>query len=183
MKTIAVIVGSLRKDSLNKKLAQAVEALAKDLWTCRYADIGALPLYNEDLWPSPPAPVGALKQLIESSDGVLVVTPEYNRSVPGVLKNALDWASRPSGKSSFKHKPAAVLGASSGQVGTAVAQAHLRGILGPSGATPMQSPEVYITAKEGLFDAGGAITDEKIRANIQKHIDAFDAWIARLSPD
>ncbi len=181
MKTIAVIVGSLRKDSINKKLAQAVEVLAKDLWTCRHADIGSLPLYNEDLWPNPPAAVGALKQLLETSDGVLVVTPEYNRSIPGVLKNALDWASRPSGKSSLKHKPVGVLGASVGHVGTAVAQAHLRSILGPSGATPMQAPEVYITAKDGLFDAAGAITDEKIRANVQKHIDAFDAWIARLA--
>ncbi len=182
MKTIAVIVGSLRRDSLNKKLATAVETLARDLWTCSYADIGSLPLYNEDLWPEPPAAVSLLKKLIESSDGLLVVTPEYNRSIPGVLKNALDWASRPGGKSSFKHKPVACLGASVGAIGTAVAQAHLRSILGPSGALPMQSPEVYITAKEGLFDASGAITDERVRSSVQKLIDAFDAWIARLAP-
>lgn len=182
MKNIAVIVGSLRKDSWNKRLALAMEVLAKDIWKVTYADIGALPHYNEDLWPNPPAAVGAFKQLVESSDGVLIVSPEYNRAMPGVLKNALDWASRPSGKSSLKHKPVAFLGASPGPAGTLVAQSNLRAVIGPSGGIPMQQPEMYVTAKDGMFDANHVITDEKTRAGVQKHIDAFDAWIARLTP-
>lgn len=182
MKNIVVIVGSLRKDSWNKQLAQAVEVLAKDLWKVSYADIGALPHYNEDLWPNPPVAVGAFKQLIEDSDGVLIVSPEYNRSMPGVLKNALDWASRPGGKSSLKHKPVALMGASIGPSGTTVAQSHLRSVVGPSGGIPMQQPEVYVTAKEGVFGADHVISDEKIRSSVQKHIDAFDAWMARLTP-
>lgn len=182
MKNIAVIVGSLRKASTNKQLAQAIEVLAKDLWKVTYADIGALPHYNEDLWPTPPAPVGAFKQLLESSDGVLIVSPEYNRAIPGVLKNALDWASRPSGKSSLKHKPVAFLGASPGPAGTLVAQANLRAVIGPSGGIPMAQPEMYVTSKDGLFDENHVITDEKTRAGVQKLVDAFDAWIDRLTP-
>lgn len=181
MKTVAIMVGSLRQGSWNKKLAHAVEKVAGARWTCRYADLASVPLYNEDLWPTPPAAVPALKQLIETSDGLVIVTPEYNRSLPGVLKNAIDWATRPGGKSSFKGKPTAILGASAGQLGTAIAQSHLRSILAPIGALALTGPEVYVTGKDGLFADDHTINDERVRGSVEKLVDAFDGWMARLA--
>ena len=126
---IAVIVGSLRRDSFNKKLANALTPLMPDDMVLRHAEIGDLPLYNQDDDDNQAPPVKRLKSQIEAADGVLFVTPEYNRSMPGVLKNAIDHASRPYGKSSWRGKPAGIVGISPGAMGTALAQQHLRSIL------------------------------------------------------
>jgi chromate reductase len=154
---IAVIVGSLRKDSFNRKLADALARLAPEGTEFTQLEIGDLPLYNQDDDGSPAPPVTRLKTAIMEATGVLFVTPEYNRSIPGVLKNALDHASRPYGKSAWAGKPAGVIGASVGAIGTAMAQQHLRNVLAYLDMPTMGQPEAFIHAKEGLFDDDGNI--------------------------
>ncbi|HEY8856491.1 MAG TPA: NAD(P)H-dependent oxidoreductase, partial [Rugosibacter sp.] len=149
---IAVIVGSLRRDSFNRKLAGAIVKLAPPEFSFRQIHIGDLPLYNQDDDENPTDPVKRLKAEITASQGLLFVTPEYNRSVPGVLKNALDHASRPYGQNAWAGKPAGVLGISVGAIGTALAQQHLRNILAYLNVPTLGQPEVFIQAKEGLFD-------------------------------
>ena len=144
MTKIAVIVGSLRRESINRKLATALSKLAKPGTEFNFVKIDDVPLFNQDLEPSPPASVTRLKKDIESADGVLIVTPEYNRSIPGVLKNVIDWASRPYGKNSFDGKPTAAIGTSQGAVGTAAGQQHLRSILTYLNVVQMGQPEGYI---------------------------------------
>jgi chromate reductase, NAD(P)H dehydrogenase (quinone) len=177
MSKIAVIVGSLRRDSINRKLAEALAGLAKPKDQYAFSRIDDLPLFSQDLEPSPPAAVTRLKREIEAADGVLIVTPEYNRSIPGVLKNAIDWASRPYGKNSFNGKPTAGIGTSMGSVGTAAAQQHLRSIFAYLNVKLMGQPEGYITFKQGLVDDAGNVTDEGAREFLQGYVDAFAAWI------
>jgi chromate reductase len=179
MSAIAVIVGSLRRDSINRKLAGALAQLAASRDRYTVSRIDDLPLFSQDLEPSPPAAVTRLKGEIESADGVLIVTPEYNRSIPGVLKNAVDWASRPYGRNSFDGKPAATIGTSMGAIGTAVAQQHLRTILVYLNVILMGQPEAYIAFRQGLIDAEGRITDEGTRKFLQGYVDTFSAWIER----
>src|SRR5215470_16294572 len=179
MSKIAVIVGSLRQDSINRKLAEALAKLAAPKAQFAFCKIDDLPLFNQDLEPSPPAAVTRLKGEIESADGVLIVTPEYNRSIPGVLKNAIDWASRPYGKNSFNGKPTAGIGASGGAIGTAAAQQHLRSILAYLHVTLMGQPEGYIQFKQGLVDDQHNVTDESVRKFLQSYDDAFTAWVER----
>jgi chromate reductase len=176
---IAVIVGSLRRDSNNRKLAEALAALAKPKAEFVFAKIDDLPLFSQDLEPSPPAAVTRLKREIEAADGVLIITPEYNRSIPGVLKNAIDWASRPYGKNSFNGKPTAAIGTSMSTVGTAAAQQHLRSILAYLNVKLMGQPEGYIVFKPGLVDEAGNISDESTRKFLQGWIDSFAAWVER----
>jgi len=178
---IAVIVGSIRRDSINRKLAEALAKLASPKAELAFCKIDDLPLFSQDLEPSPPAAVTRLKREIESADGVLIVTPEYNRSIPGVLKNAIDWASRPYGKNSFDGKPTAAIGTSMGAVGTAAAQQHLRSILAYLNVKLMGQPEGYIVFKPGLVDATGAVADESARKFLQSYVDAFAAWIDRTA--
>lgn len=174
---IAVVVGSLRKDSYNKKLAHALAKLVKGKMEFVFVDIGGLPLFNQDLEASPPASVTKFKNEIESADGVLFVTPEYNRSIPGVLKNAIDWGSRPYGKSSWAGKPAAICGASPGAVGAAVAQNHLRSITGGFLDMPtMGQPELYLTWKDELIDADFNVTNDSTKAFLQGFVDKFSLW-------
>jgi len=180
MSKIAVIVGSIRRDSINRKLAEALTKLAKPGTQFTFAKIDDLPLFSQDLEPSPPPSVTRLKGEIEGAGGVLIVTPEYNRSIPGVLKNAIDWASRPYGKNSFNGKPTAAIGASMGSVGTAAAQQHLRSILGYLNVILMGQPEGYIAFKQGLIDADGKITNEGTRKFLQGYVDAFSGWVERL---
>jgi chromate reductase, NAD(P)H dehydrogenase (quinone) len=180
MSSIAVIVGSLRRESLNRKLAQALARLAMPRAELALLKIDDLPLFSEDLEPNPPAAVTRLKREIEAADGVLIVTPEYNRSIPGVLKNAIDWASRPYGKSSFDGKPAAVIGTSMGAVGTALAQQHLRGILSYLNVKLIGQPEGYIVFKPGLIDASGGIAEESVRKYLQGYVDALTSWVERM---
>lgn len=173
---IAVAVGSLRKDSFNKKLAHALEKLAPAGVSFTYLNIGDLPLYNQDNDDKQPESVLRLKKEIQTADALLFVTPEYNRSIPGVLKNALDHASRPYGKNAWGGKAGAVIGVSVGSTGTALAQQHLRNILSYLDVRLLTQPEVYIQTKEGLFDDQGNIGPGS-QQFLQGWMDAFVAWI------
>ena len=141
---IAVVIGSLRNDSINRKLAIALAALGPQDFSFEHVEIGDLPLYNQDDDGNPPEPVRRLKTEIAGAAGVLFVTPEYNRSIPGVLKNAIDHASRPYGQSAWAGKPGAVIGASGGAIGTAVAQQHLRNILAYLDMPTLGQPEMFL---------------------------------------
>ncbi len=175
---VAVIVGSLRKDSINLKLGKALAKLGEDKLEANFVQIGDLPLFNQDLEANVPAPVTRLKNDIESSDAVLFVTPEYNRSMPGPLKNAIDWCSRPYGKNSFAKKPAAICGASIGVIGTACSQTSLKPILSYLDIALMGQPELYLHFTDNLIDGEGNITNENTKKFLQKFVEAFATWIA-----
>ena len=160
---IAVIVGSLRSESINRRFAHALAKLAEGTLEFQFIELGDVPMYNEDLWQDPPAAVMRLKQSIEACDAVLFVTPEYNRSVPGVLKNAIDVGSRPNGKSVWGGKPGAIIGTSVGAIGTAIAQSHLRGVCAYLDIVLMNQPEMYIKHDEKRIDASGNIVSEDTR--------------------
>lgn len=174
---IAVLVGSLRRDSVNRKLAQAVFPLAPDGFQFNELKIDDLPLYNQDDDGHPADSVRRIKSQIKASHGVIFCTPEYNRSVPGVLKNAIDHASRPYGQSAWDGKPAGVIGASIGAVGTAVAQQHLRGMLGYLNMPTLGQPEAFIHVKEGFFDASGGFASAETRKFLQTWMDRYVAWV------
>lgn len=173
---IGVLVGSLRKDSLNRQLASALERLAPQGFTLHQLPIGDLPLYNQDDDSHPAPAVQRLKTDILASAALLFVTPEYNRSVPGVLKNAIDHASRPYGQSAWAGKPAGVLGASLGSTGTALAQQHLRNTLAYLDMPTMGQPEAFLHAKEGLFTADGGIGPASL-GFLQTWMDHYVAWV------
>lgn len=174
--TIGVVVGSLRKESLNRKLATALAQLAPPEFVFKQVEIGGLPLYSQDDDGHPAAAVVRLKEEIKGSDGLLFVTPEYNRSMPGVLKNALDHASRPYGQSVWGGKPGAVVGITIGTSGTALAQQHLRNVLAYLDVATMGQPEVFLQHKEGFFDSDGNIGADS-RAFLQGWMDRFIAWV------
>jgi chromate reductase len=176
---IAVIVGSLRKDSINRKLAQALIKLGPSEFSFTQLEIGDLPLYNQDEDANQAASVIRLKTEVKTASGVIFVTPEYNRSIPGVLKNALDNASRPYGDSAWTGKPAGVLGASIGTIGTALAQQHLRNSLAYLDAPTMGQPEVFIQVKEGFFDEAGNITSADTVRFLQGWMDRYVLWVKR----
>ena len=178
---IAIVVGSLRKTSLNHQLASALMRLAPSNFSFKVLQIGDLPLYNQDDDARQGEPVIRLKQDIAASQGLLFVTPEYNRSIPGVLKNAIDHASRPYGHIAWAGKPAGVLGISVGAIGTALAQQHLRNILAYLDAPTMAQPEAFIQAKEGLFDVDGNISAGS-REFLQGWMDHFVAWVQKQAP-
>jgi chromate reductase len=173
---IAVLVGSLRRDSYNRKLAGAIVKLAPAEFSFKQLEIGDLPPYNQDDDKKPAAPVKRLKQDIRAARGVLFVTPEYNRSIPGVLKNAIDHGSRPYGSSVWAGKPAGVLGVSPGAPGTSMAQQHLRNILAYLDMPTLGQPEAYIQMKDGLFDGAGNIGQDS-RKFLQDWMDRYAAWI------
>ena len=175
---IAVIVGSLRRDSFNRKLATAIVKLAPSDFSFTQLRIGDLPPYNQDDDANQSAPVKRLKAEITAAQGLLFVTPEYNRSIPGVLKNAIDHASRPYGQSAFAGKPAGVLGASVGAIGTALAQQHLRNILAYLDVPTLGQPEAFVQAKEGLFDDAGNISDDS-KKFLRTWIDSYVAWVKK----
>lgn len=177
MNTIAVFVGSLRKESFNKKLAQALAALGKDTLRFTIVELDDVPMYNQDLEDALPASVVRIKKAVEEADGVLFVTPEYNRSIPPVLKNAMDWCSRPAGKNSWAGKPAALAGTSPGAVGTAAVQSHLRSVMAMLGMCVMGQPEVYIVWTPDYFDADNRIADEKNRSFLTMFLGKFAGWI------
>ena len=174
---IAVVVGSLRRDSINRKLANALVKLAPAEFSFKQLKIDDLPLYNQDDDGNQAESVKRLKSEIKASQAVLFVTPEYNRSVPGVLKNAIDHASRPYGQSAWAGKPAGVLGASIGAVGTAIAQQHLRISMGYLDMPALSQPEAFIHVKEGFFDASGNIASEDSRKFLQGWMDKYVAWV------
>jgi chromate reductase, NAD(P)H dehydrogenase (quinone) len=175
---IAVIVGSLRKDSFNRKLANAIVKLAPSEFTFRQVQINDLPLYNQDDDVNQAESVKRLKNEIKDAQGLLFVTPEYNRSIPGVLKNAIDHASRPYGQNAWAGKPAGVLGASIGVIGTALAQQHLRNVLVCLNVLTLAQPEAFIHAKDGLFDESGNIGTD-IKPFLQNWMDRYIAWVKK----
>lgn len=173
---IAVIVGSLRKDSFNRKLATAIAKLAPPEFSFKQLQIGDLPLYNQDDDANQAESVKRLKSEIKAAQGLLFVTAEYNRSIPGVLKNAIDHASRPYGQSAWAGKPAGVLGVSVGAIGTAMAQQHLRNVLAYLDVPTLGQPETFIQAKEGLFDESGNI-GEGSKDFLQGWMNRYVAWV------
>ena len=175
---IAVVVGSLRKDSFNRKLADAIVKLAPSDFSFNQVQIGDLPLYNQDDDASPAESVKRLKREITASQGLLFVTAEYNRSIPGVLKNAIDHASRPYGQSAWAGKPAGVLGVSVGSTGTALAQQHLRNVLAYLDVPTLSQPETFIQAKDGLLDEAGDIGAAS-KKFLQNWMDRYVAWVKK----
>jgi len=175
---IAVVVGSLRKDSFNRKLANAIAKLAPPDVSFKQVQIGDLPLYNQDDDASPADSVKRLKREITDSQGLLFVTAEYNRSIPGVLKNAIDHASRPYGQNAWAGKPAGVVGVSVGAIGTSLAQQHLRNVLAYLDVPTLGQPEVFIQAKDGLFDEAGNIGADS-KKFLQNWMDRYVAWVKK----
>jgi chromate reductase len=180
-RTVAVIVGSLRKASWNRKLAQALIALSPSSLALEIVEIGALPLYDQDFDDEkrPPAAWTAFRERIKAFDAVLFVTPEYNRSVPAPLKNAIDVGSRPYGQSVWDRKPGAVVSSSPGAVGGFGANHHLRQSLVFLNVPCLQMPEVYIGGIQKKFDDAGALSDEGTRKFLQDFVNAYAAWVER----
>ena len=175
---IAVLIGSLRQDSFNRKLAMALAGLApQEEFKLHHCRIDDLPLYNQDDDARQAEPVRRLKTEISGAQGVLFVTPEYNRSIPGVLKNAIDHASRPYGQSVFAAKPAGVIGISIGQIGTATAQQHLRNVLAYLDMPTLGQPEAFLQNREGLFNDKGQIGVEETKRFLQSWMDRYTAFV------
>jgi len=180
---IAVIVGSLRKASWNRKVAQALIELAPPALKLEIVEIGALPLYNlDDEEAGPPPEYTAFRERIRRVDGVIFVTPEYNRSVPAALKNALDVGSRPYGKSVWGGKPVAVVSASPGALGAFGANHHLRQSLVSLDMPVMQQPEAYIGGVDKLFDEGGQLASDSTRSFLEKYLQTYATWVERNRP-
>lgn len=180
---VAVLVGSLRKGSYTRKMANAARELAPAPLTLNFVEIGNLPLYNEDLEGSnlPPA-WAAFRQSIKAADALLFFTPEYNRSVPGLLKNAIDVGSRPYGQNTFAGKPGAVMSVSPGAIGGFGANHHLRQSMVFLDVPMMQQPEAYLGGAATLFDDQGKLTADKTKEFLQKFLGAFAAWIEKIAP-
>lgn len=177
MLTVAVIVGSLRKHSFNQKLARALEKLAHSQLKFNFIQLEDIPLYNQDLDTNLPPAVISMKQAVTAANAVLFVTPEYNRSIPGVLKNIIDWGTRPYGENCWRDKPTAIIGTSPGNVGTAAAQSHLRSIMTVLGVRLMGQPEVYLVYKEELIDENFLITNEGTKKFLHEFLNKFALWI------
>ena len=177
VRNIAVLVGSLRKGSLNRKMANAIRGMAPEQMKLEIVEIGNLPLYNADLEETPPSQWVQFRERIKSADAVLFVTPEYNRSVPAGLKNAIDVGSRPYGKSVWERKPAAVVSVSPGAIGGFGANHHLRQSFVFLNMPALQQPEAYIGGAEALFDPEGKLTKESTRKFLMSFLNAFAGWI------
>jgi len=178
-RTVAVLVGSLRKESFNRKMAHALAAVAPEGLTLKIVEIGDLPLYNEDAEAAPPAAWVTFRNAVKAADAVLFVTPEYNRSVPGVLKNALDVGSRPYGSSVWSGKPGAVVSVSPGAIGGFGANHHLRQSLVFLDVPTLQQPEAYIGGAAKLFDDEGRLINEGTQGFITKFMQAYAAWVEK----
>ena len=177
--TVGYLVGSLAKASINRRLARALERLAPSELQLREIPFGDLPLYSYDYDADFPPVARKFKEAIAAVDAVLFVTPEYNRSIPGGLKNAIDWASRPYGQNSFSRKPSAVIGTSPGAIGTAIAQQHLRSLLSFCNSPQMNSPEAYIHYRKDLFDDDGNVNDESTASFLHRYMAEFAAFVQR----
>ena len=178
--SVGYFVGSLAKASINRQLAHALIQLAPEELTFTEIRFGDLPLYSYDYDQDFPPVARAFKDAIHDVDAVLFVTPEYNRSIPGGLKNAIDWASRPYGHNSFARKPSAVIGTSPGAIGTAVAQQHLRSLLSFCNSPQINAPEAYIQFKPGLITPEGEVTDETTEAFLRTYMQELHAFIVRV---
>jgi chromate reductase len=177
---VGYFIGSLSSRSINRLLARALERLAPAELALTEISFRDLPLFSPDYEADYPPVARALKQAIAGSDAILFVTPEYNRSIPGGLKNALDWASRPYGTNSFTRKPSAVIGASPGKIGTAVAQQHLRSLLSYCNSPQMNSPEAYIQFTEGLIDDAGRVSNQSTEDFLRNFMTEFAGFIGRV---
>ena len=178
--TAGYLVGSLAKGSINRKLSRALTRLAPRELQLREIPIGDLPLYSYDYDADFPPAARALKEAIDSVDAVLFVTPEYNRSIPGALKNAIDWGSRPWGKNSFARKPSGVIGTSTGKIGTAVGQQHLRSILAFCNSPLMNAIEAYIQFTPGLITDDGEVTNAETQKFLSAYMVEFHGFISRV---
>lgn len=180
---IVAVAGSLRRASFNRSLLFNLAELAPEGMALEIHSLAEVPVFNpDDEATGTPAAVQRLREAIAAADGLLVITPEYNAGIPGVLKNALDWLSRPAGKSVLVGKPTAIAGVTTGSLGTARAQAQLRALLDHTATPVLPAPQVYIGLARDKFDADGRLTDEKTRAFAQKFLAAFAEWVRRLSP-
>jgi chromate reductase, NAD(P)H dehydrogenase (quinone) len=180
--SIALVIGSLRRGSFNRQLAHAVVKLAPPEFSFHEVRVNDLPLYNQDDDSAPGEAVKRLKKDIAAANGLVFVTPEYNRSVPGVLKNAIDHASRPYGQNVWAGKPAGILGASVGAPGTSVAQQHLRNILAYLDVPTLGQPEVFLQVNDEFFDAAGNIANAGTKAFLQSWMDRYVAWVNKIAP-
>src|SRR6476661_9171764 len=178
--TVGYFVGSLATASINRKLAKALVRLAPNELAMTEIPFRDLPLYSYDYDPDPPEQARAFKRAIDAVDAVLFVTPEYNRSIPGGLKNAIDWASRPFGKNSFTRKPSAVIGTSPGAIGTAIAQQSLRSVLSFCNSPQMNAPEAYIQFTPGLITADGKVTVKSTEEFLRTYMVDFASFIGRV---
>lgn len=174
--------GSLRKDSYNKSLLRAALELLPEDAELEVFDLEGIPLYNQDLEDQPTEKVKEFKAKIRAADAILIVTPEYNYSIPGVLKNAIDCASRPYGDNAFAHKPVAIMGASPGMIGTARAQYHLRQCFVFLSCFALNQPEVMVPFAQEKIDKDGTVTDLKTREKIRELIESLVSWTRRLTP-
>ena len=179
---IAVAVGSLRRDSYNRQLANAIKKLAPQEFSFTDLRIDDLPLYNQDDDAHQAEPVKRLKDEVAASQGVIFATPEYNRSIPGVLKNAIDHASRPYGQSAWAGKPAGIVGASIGAPGASMAQQHLRNILAYLDVPTLGQPEVFIQVKDGFFDKNGEIASPDTKQFVQGWMNRYVDWVKKFNP-
>lgn len=177
---VGYLIGSLAKESINRKFANGLFKLAPAQLEFHEISFKELPLYSYDYDAAYPEAGTAFKRAIEGSDAILIVTPEYNRSIPGALKNAIDWASRPWGTNSFANIPSGVIGTSPGAIGTAVGQQHLRSVLGFLNSPQMNSPEAYIQFKDGMLDDAGEIADESTAKFLRNYLKEFHEFIARV---
>jgi chromate reductase len=177
---VGYLIGSLAKGSINRQLAHALIKLAPAELEFHEIPFGDLPLYSYDYDNDYPPAATAFKKSITDSDAVLFVTPEYNRSIPGALKNAIDWASRPYGTNAFARIPSGVIGTSPGAIGTAVAQQQLRSVLGFCNSPQMNSPEAYIQFKPGLITEAGDVSDASTADFLRKYMSEFHQFIARV---
>ncbi|HWZ18623.1 MAG TPA: NAD(P)H-dependent oxidoreductase [Ktedonobacteraceae bacterium] len=181
---ILAIAGSLRQGSYNQGLLRAAREVAPDWVEVQFFDIGTLPFFNEDVEAAgEPEPVRRFKDAIRASNALLIATPEYNGSVPGMLANAIDWASRPTGRSVLRNKPVAVMGAVLGKSGSANAQAILRGVLGRIGAVVVPDPQVLVPQASKLFDEQVNLRDEGTREEIRQLVEAVAHWCRRVQPE
>lgn len=180
MHKVGYLVGSLAADSINRRLAKALVRLAPSNLEFVEIPIGELPLYNRDLDADYPPEARKLKDTIGSVDALLFVTPEYNRDIPGSLKNAIDWASRPWGANSFARKPSAMIGASPGKIGTAVAQQNLRGVLSYCDSPQMNAPEAYVQFTPGLITEQGEVTDDTTERLLRDFMIEFEKFVTRV---
>jgi chromate reductase len=176
---VGYLVGSLATNSINRKLARALTRLAPPELNMSEISFGDLPYYSYDYDAAFPPAAEAFKASIASVDAVLFVTPEYNRSIPGALKNAIDWASRPYGKNSFARKPSAIIGTSPGKIGTAVGQQHLRSILAFCNSPLMNSVEAYIQFEKGLITDDGEVTNADTAKFLRNYMDELHCFIVR----
>jgi chromate reductase, NAD(P)H dehydrogenase (quinone) len=178
---VVVLVGSLRKESFSLKIAKALAKLAPASLKLEIVTLHDISLFNQDLEATPPADWVAFREKLQKSNGVLFVTPEYNRSIPGVLKNAIDVGSRPYGKSSFLTKPVGIISNSPGPLGGVSATKHLQGILPGISGSIMGQPEIYLNGVGDAFDEKGELTKESLQKVLQQYIDAFAAFVEKHS--